>query len=57
MKCNITNGTLAHIGENQDVYKEVRQGWENHNSSVLCQQIKKEDKIKKKTIILFILCL
>jgi hypothetical protein len=30
MKRNITNGTHAHIGENQNAYKEeVKQGWKN----------------------------
>jgi hypothetical protein len=57
MKCNITNGTHAHIGENQDVYKEeVRQ----EDGKIIIVQYyvsksEKEDTIKRKTIILFIL--
>jgi hypothetical protein len=49
MKCNITNGTHAHIGGNQDVYKqEVRHGWEEHNSSVLCHMSANTRKMKQK---------
>jgi len=52
MKCNIMHETHAHIGENQYVYKqEVRQGWEEHNSSVLCHMSAniKKDETKRRT--------